>query len=80
LARRLEDGRIQVDDGRIFDRFQVQMIIMSALLGDDEHLHLAAEILNDCPGPKGSTGPFYGPCARCGAAGPHEHPAERVAG
>lgn len=59
MAKRLEDGRIQVNDGRIFDQFQIQMLIVSYLTRSDENdpsLEVVAEILRDCHGPSGQTG------------------------
>lgn len=75
MARRLEDGRIQVNDGRIFDKAQVATLILSSIYGDDVSLELAGEILKDCPGPRGIAGSdgFRGPCGLCGSVEPHTH-------
>lgn len=73
MATRLEDGRIQVADGRALDQGQVQALLMSYFMGDDSALDVCAEILRDCPGPKGvaGLGGISGPVGSCGpVAGP----------
>ena len=78
MAKRLEDGRIELSNGHILDQEALFNLYMAAFLGpeDGPALDYAAEVMRDCPGPMGQTGPmgFSGPVGQTGPMAPSPNP------